>query len=71
MAVSSGKTTVARAVQGLSDEPWVRLGIDAFWNAIDERWMEHGLRASEGFPWAEDATIVPGPVGQRLAAGYR
>lgn len=68
---SSGKTTVARAVQQVSDEPWVRLGIDACWNAIDERWMEHGPRAAEGFAWMEDATIVPGPVGQRLAAGMR
>jgi chloramphenicol 3-O phosphotransferase len=68
---SSGKTTVARAVQRLSDDPWVRLGIDSFWNAIDERWMEHGLRAAEGFAWTDDATIVPGPVGQRLAAGMR
>lgn len=68
---SSGKTTVARAVQRLSDEPWVLLGIDAFWNAVDERWMEHGPRAAEGFLWRDDATIVPGPAGQRLAAGMR
>jgi chloramphenicol 3-O phosphotransferase len=68
---SSGKTTIAREVQRLSDEPRVRLGIDAFWNAIDERWMEHGSRASEGFLWRDDATIAPGPVGQRLAAGMR
>jgi chloramphenicol 3-O phosphotransferase len=70
-ASSSGKTTVARAVQRLADDPWVRLGIDAFWNAIDERWMEHGPRAAEGFAWMTDAVIVPGPVGQRLAAGMR
>jgi chloramphenicol 3-O phosphotransferase len=68
---SSGKTTVARAVQKLSDDPWVRLGIDTFWTSIDERWMEHGSRAAEGFAWTDDATIVPGPVGQRLAAGMR
>ena len=68
---SSGKTTVARAVQALSEDPWLRLGIDAFWTAIDERWMEHGPRAGEGFVWLEDATIAPGPVGQRLAAGMR
>ena len=68
---SSGKTTVARAVQALSEEPWLRLGIDAFWTAIDERWMEHGPRASEGFLWREDASIVPGPVGQQLATGMR
>lgn len=68
---SSGKSTIARAVQRLSDEPWVRLGIDVFWSAIDERWMEDGARAAEGFFWTEDATIVPGPVGQRLATGMR
>jgi chloramphenicol 3-O phosphotransferase len=68
---SSGKTTVARAVQAHSDEPWLRLGIDVFWNAIDERWMEHGPRAADGFQWQDDATIVPGPVGQRLARGMR
>jgi chloramphenicol 3-O phosphotransferase len=58
---SSGKTTVARAVQQLSGEPWVHLGIDAFWNALDERWMEHGRRAAEGFAWTDNARIVPGP----------
>ena len=68
---SSGKTTLARAIQALSDEPWLRLGIDTFWNAIDGRWTEHGSHAAEGFLWIEDATIVPGPVGQRLAAGMR
>jgi chloramphenicol 3-O phosphotransferase len=68
---SAGKTTVARAVQRLSDEPWVLLGIDAFWNAIDERWMEHGPSARDGFLWEDDARIVPGPVGQRLATGMR
>jgi chloramphenicol 3-O phosphotransferase len=68
---SSGKTTVARAVQKLSSDPWVCLGIDTFWNAIDERWMEHGSHAADGFAWMDDATIVPGPVGQRLAAGMR
>jgi chloramphenicol 3-O phosphotransferase len=68
---SSGKTTVARAIQALSDEPWLRLGIDVFWSAIDERWMEHGPKAAEGFSWREDGTIVPGAFGQRLAAGMR
>lgn len=68
---SSGKTTLARAVQKLSDDPWIRLGIDLFWTAIDERWMERGPRADDGFAWTDDATIVPGPVGQRLAAGMR
>jgi chloramphenicol 3-O phosphotransferase len=71
---SSGKTTIARALQRLADEPWVRLGIDVFWSAIDERWMEFGPRAQEGFHWVEhdgSFEIVGGPVGQRLAAATR
>ena len=58
----------------------MRIGIEAFWGAIDERWMELGPRAAEGFHWV-DAThadrarpqvrIVSGPVGERLAAGMR
>jgi chloramphenicol 3-O phosphotransferase len=68
---SSGKTTVARAMQRLSDDPWVYLGIDTFWSAIDGRWMEHGSHAADGFLWTPSARIVPGPVGQRLAAGMR
>jgi chloramphenicol 3-O phosphotransferase len=55
----------------MSDDPWVYLGIDTFWNAIDGRWMEHGPLAGDGFRWTEDARIVAGPVGQRLAAGMR
>jgi chloramphenicol 3-O phosphotransferase len=68
---SSGKTTVARAVQRLSDRPWLRLGIDTFWTGFDERWFEHGPHATEGFLWNDDARIVPGPIGQRLAASMR
>ena len=72
---SSGKTTIARAFQRLAPDPWVRLGIDSFWGAVDERWMEFGERASEGFRWVDRGErgfeIVPGPAGQRLAAGMR
>jgi len=68
---SSGKTTIARAVQRMSEDPWVYLGIDTFWNAIDGRWMEHGPKAGDGFRWTDDANIVAGPVGERLAAGMR
>jgi chloramphenicol 3-O phosphotransferase len=72
---SSGKTTIARAFQRLAPDPWLRLGIDSFWGAVDERWMEFGERASEGFRWADRGErgfeIVPGEAGQRLASGMR
>jgi chloramphenicol 3-O-phosphotransferase len=69
--LARGRRLWLGAIQALSEEPWLRLGIDAFWTAIDERWMKHGPRAVDGFVWLEDAMIAPGPVGQRLAAGMR
>lgn len=77
---SSGKTSIARAFQRMSDDPWLRIGVDVFWSAIDERWMEFGPFADEGFRWVEVAgndgapaemKIVPGQVGERLATGMR
>jgi chloramphenicol 3-O phosphotransferase len=72
---SAGKTTIARAVQRLADEMWLRLGIDSFWSSVDERWMEYGDRAAEGFRWVErddqSTEIIPGPQGQRLASSMR
>jgi chloramphenicol 3-O phosphotransferase len=72
---SSGKTTIARAFQRLAPDPWLRLGIDSFWGAVDGRWMEFGERAAEGFRWVDHGEsgfeIVPGEAGQRLAAGMR
>jgi chloramphenicol 3-O phosphotransferase len=79
-ATSSGKSAIARAFQHRSDEPWLSIGIDVFWGAIDERWMELGPRAAEGFHWVDgpdaeptrpQVRIVSGPVGERLAAGMR
>jgi chloramphenicol 3-O phosphotransferase len=72
---SSGKTTIARAFQRLAPDPWLRLGIDSFWGAVDGRWMEFGERASEGFRWVDRGErgfeIVPGEAGRRLASGMR
>jgi chloramphenicol 3-O phosphotransferase len=70
-ASSSGKTTLIRAIQRLADDPWIHLGIDTFWNAVDERWMESGSKAADGFKWTEGVGMVPGPAGLRLAAGMR
>src|SRR5436190_20160527 len=72
---SAGKTTIARAVQRLADDMWLRLGIDSFWGSVDGRWMEYGDRAAEGFLWVErddrSTEIIPGPQGRRLASSMR
>lgn len=46
---SSGKTTIARAIQHLSDEPWLLVGIDTFFQMMPSKYVGFGEKASEGF----------------------
>jgi chloramphenicol 3-O phosphotransferase len=44
-APRSGKTSIARAIQSTSEEPWINLGVDAYLQATPERyWPGIGLR---------------------------
>jgi len=76
-ASSSGKTSLARALQQLATDPWLHAGIDRFWGTMPQGWMQLGPRAEEGVAWlrGEDehgrpvVHTVPGPVATRLAGG--
>ena len=46
---SSGKTTVAKAIQHLSDEPWLLLGIDTFFHMMPSKYVGFGEKAGEGY----------------------
>ena len=46
---SSGKTMVARAVQHLSDKPWLRVGVDTFIDMMPDKYIPFGEQAKEGF----------------------
>ena len=39
-ASSSGKSTIAHAVQRLSADPWLHLGVDAFVDGLGRRWLD-------------------------------
>jgi chloramphenicol 3-O phosphotransferase len=39
---SSGKTTIAKAIQHLSDEPWLLLGIDTFFHMMPSKYVGFG-----------------------------
>ena len=76
-ASSSGKTSLARALQLLAPDPWLHAGIDRFWGMMPQDWMQLGAHAGEGVSWlrGEDERgrpvvhTVPGPVANRLAGG--
>ena len=76
-ASSSGKTSLARALQLLAPDPWLHAGIDRFWGMMPQGWMQLGARAEEGVSWlrGEDeygrpvVHTVPGPVATRMARG--
>jgi chloramphenicol 3-O-phosphotransferase len=56
---SSGKTTVARAVQRRSDEPWLWLGIDVF---IDPSWADARREELAGIETLWVGVMAPLPV---------
>jgi chloramphenicol 3-O phosphotransferase len=72
---SSGKTTLARALQALLPEPWLEIGLDRFVFALPTRYLDQPLW-SDVFRYVSiegDADgrfrIEVGPVGLRLVDG--
>lgn len=77
---SAGKTTLARTLQVLRDEPWFHLALDQFRDGMPPAWR--GLNSPEGTPGARGLNVVPvahgdemvtrvefGDVGRRMLAG--
>jgi chloramphenicol 3-O phosphotransferase len=71
---SSGKSSIARALQDILDEPYLHVPMDAFLDMLPERLQDDpqafAYESSEenGKPLV---TIACGPVGRRLLAGMR
>lgn len=61
-ATSSSKTTIARALRASLEEMWPLAGIDRFWSMPDERFMERGQLAQEGFFWEEPTREAGGTL---------
>jgi chloramphenicol 3-O phosphotransferase len=52
---SSGKTSIAKSIQHLSDEPWIRLGVDTLIDMLPSRYMGFGDKSQDGyFSFVED-----------------
>jgi chloramphenicol 3-O phosphotransferase len=46
---SAGKTTIARAIQHLSQKPWLLIGIDTFFHMMPPDYVGFGDKADQGF----------------------
>jgi chloramphenicol 3-O phosphotransferase len=79
---SAGKTTLARAIQRVADDPWLRTGLDATFAMVPEKWGggEGGPLSFDGFRYDGESgeagqplvTIRYGAIGRRiLEASHR
>lgn len=76
---SAGKTSLAHALQDQFEEPYLLLGIDAFWFSIPPRQLDLDRVEPRYYTWRvyeengkEYFEIVPGPILDQVMAGrYR
>lgn len=71
---SAGKSSIAKALQAITREPYLHVAMDAFLDMLPETYQDH----PESFryevmvdPGAPSVAIHHGPLGQRLMAGLR
>ncbi|MFN7039384.1 MAG: chloramphenicol phosphotransferase CPT family protein [Alphaproteobacteria bacterium] len=48
-AGSAGKSSIAKAIQELADEPYLTIGFDVFYNMMPWKYVGSGAKAKEGF----------------------
>lgn len=46
---SAGKTSIAQSIQHISQQPWLRVGIDTFIDMLPDRYIAFGDRAKKGY----------------------
>jgi chloramphenicol 3-O phosphotransferase len=73
-AGSSGKSSIAKAIQHLADKPYIILSFDTFFNMLPRNYIVGGLYAKEGFnfiPYESEGKpaikVESGEIGKRLA----
>lgn len=72
---SSGKTSIVRAIQNISDRMWIHIGIDTFIGMLHSKFCENGEKAKEGFLFTQSKNdkgqfvteITSSAMGKKLA----
>jgi chloramphenicol 3-O phosphotransferase len=71
---SAGKTSIARALQAITAEPFLYVAMDTFLEMLPERYWNHSdtftyrIESEDGKP---SVVIETGPAGERLMRGMR
>jgi chloramphenicol 3-O phosphotransferase len=73
---SSGKTSLVKVIQDLSDEFWLTFGIDDVLDAMPDKYWGEGEKSAEGFQFVSSADkegfpiteVKVGPIGEKVAA---
>lgn len=66
---SSGKSTIAKALTGVSSKPFLHIGIDLIYSIMPEAYINKGVFADEGFKLISDGSRVDvkfGRYGQKV-----
>ena len=71
---SSGKTSLVKAIQHLSDEFWLTFGIDNGIDAMPAKYVGGGEKAAEGFHFVSSVQngvplteVKTGPIGEKVS----
>lgn len=59
---SAGKSSLAKAVQHLSDKPWLHFGIDSFTDMMSGKYVAFGEKARDGYYYFVPEENKNGPV---------
>jgi chloramphenicol 3-O phosphotransferase len=62
---SSGKTSIARCLQAVLPQPWLRIGVDDLVEALPP-----ALVRGEGIAFGEDGSVTPGEAFRALEAAW-
>lgn len=76
---SAGKTSICKAFQDISPEPWFLLGIDAFWFSMPPKEVDLETVSDSFYRWVEEEDsgkrhfrILPGPLlNESMLARYK
>lgn len=71
---SAGKTSVAKSIQHLSTEAWLRFGVDMFIDMMPSQYIAFGDKASSGYfsfvagsnEYGQTMKVEPGPKGGQV-----
>jgi chloramphenicol 3-O phosphotransferase len=72
-ASSSGKSSIAKAIQELDDKPWLVLGVDTFIDLMPAAYTPGGSKAAQGMDFVTGANangptleVSTGPYGKKV-----